>query len=231
MPSIHRQLRNWCLRRQYDACDAFATALDDELRDETEISPGVLLSACRRIRGTRFFRENGLDAEVVAQQLSAYLKTPPLRARIKKVGPEHPEAPRDISNPAEAPPDIFLCYYHEDLAFVERVARALARSGFSVWYDVRGLTAGDSFPREIERALGVARRIGIVCTPISLERPWVRKEMDVGHYREGRGEADVLIPIRLQPCELPALLAPKQWCDFLSSFEEGISDLVEALAT
>lgn len=231
MPSIHRQLRNWCLRRRYDACEAFATALDDEMRDATKLTPDVLLAACRRIRHTRFFRENSLDPEVVAQELSAYLKMPRVRARIKKVTPEHPDTPRDIANPSEQPPDIFLSYYHVDRSFVDRLARSLAREGFTVWYDDRGLTAGESFPREIERAVGSARRIGVVCTPDSLERPWVQKEMEVGHYREGRGEVDVLIPIRLQPTELPHLLAPKQWCDFVSDFEVGMSELVESLTS
>lgn len=230
MPSIHRQLRDWCRARQYDACEAFATALDDEIRDLTDLNADALLAACRRVRGTRFFRENRLDPEAVAQELSSYLDMPRIRVRIKKVTPEHPDTPRDIGNPSEAPADIFLSYFHEDRGFVERLASSLAVEGFTVWYDTRGLTAGNSFPREIERAVGSARRIGVVCTPASLQRPWVLKEMEVGHYREGRGEGDVLIPIRLEPYEPPPLLGPKQWCDFVSSFEAGLRDLVESLS-
>lgn len=229
MPTVHRQLRDWCRRRGYSACEAFASRLDEELVHEAELTPDVLLSACRRIHDTRFFRENNLDPEVVAQALSSYLDMPRVRARLVKRTPARPEDPRSVNNPADDPPDLFVSYYHEDRDFVEALAKQVAEGGFEVWYDQRGLSAGDSFPREIERAVGSARRIGVVCTPDSLDRPWVRKEMDAGHTREGSGEGDILIPLRLESCELPALLAPKNWCDFTSGFEPGLTDLLTVL--
>lgn len=233
MSSIHRQLRDWCRRRNYEACDDFATQMDDLLTEllagEDEITPEMLLSACRQSRGTRFFAENDLDPEAVAQNLASYLELPPIRTRMKKVTPDQPDEPQDLDNPSDPPPDLFVSYYHEDKDFVKRLAQAVAERGYTVWYDERGLSGGESIPREIERAVGSARKIGIVCTPQSLERPWVKKEMDAGHTREGQGEGDILVPIRLEPCELPPLLAPKNWCDFANNFDRGLQDVVGAL--
>lgn len=229
MSTVHRQLRDWCRWRQYEACEDFATALDDELRESADVDGETLLAACRRIHGTRFFAENRLEAEEVAEELASYLRMPLSETRLKSFTPEQPRQPRDIANPTDTPPDLFLSYYHEDRKFVERLGSEVANAGHLVWYDALGITAGSSFPRGIERALEVAGRIGVVCTPISLERPWVIKEIEAGHIREGEERRHVLLPIRLQACKVPLLMRGKNWCDFVSSFDEGLGSVLEAL--
>lgn len=198
-----------------------ATCLDDVLAGEPVLTPDAVLSACREIK-TAFFRENRVLREEVAAELSSILETPPLKVELAKFTPAgHSESEN---------PDLFLSYFHEDAAFVRRLAEAVCSSGFSVWYDRRGLTAGRSFPTEIEDALARTRFVGVVATSTSVERPWVRKEVDATYIREAEEDRELLIPLRLSAGELPLFMKAKTWCDFTGSFEVGLSCLLAAIS-
>lgn len=169
-----------------------------------------------------------MDREVVAQELSSVLEMPAVRARLVKATPETPEQISPVIGEDE-PPDVFVSYYHVDADFVSRVASILAERGFTVWYDQRSLTAGSSWPREIERALERTRYVALVATSTSVERPWVRREMDGAYVREGEEHRQILIPLRIDDSELPLFIRARQWCDFRSGFSEGIEQLSETL--
>lgn len=196
--------------------------LDDEIRALGDLGPESLLEACRGVK-TAFFRENPIDREEAAQELAAVLDTPPISPRITKVAgkgrADH-----------ETHVDLFLSYHHVDRAFVRRLSEAVAHAGYTVWYDRLGLSAGKSFPRTIQDALGRTRYIGVVCTAVSCERPWVQKEIDAGHVREGTEHREILIPIRLPGCALPLLMQSKDWADFTGPFEAGLENLLATLS-
>jgi hypothetical protein len=223
LPTVHRQLRDWCLRRGFRACDRFTEQLDNYLRRLGSLSPETLLTACRDVR-TIFFRENKVDRETIAQELAGVLHLSVIRAEIVTT------TAKDSAQRAAAGPDLFISYHHPDEEFVRSLACAVSGAGYTVWYDRIGLTAGDSFPREIEHALGIARHLGLVCTAESCSRPWVRKEIEASLYREGAEERDIIIPLRLNGCRLPLLLRTKQWCDFTQSFKIGVVQLLDALS-
>lgn len=226
MPTIHRQLLDWCRRRNLDGCEGFATELDDALLKESALSAEVLLSACRGLR-TSFFRTNRLDREEIASELAESLELPAVRSHLMKLDPPKDRRHKRSSNPD---PDLFLSYYHVDLPFVQGVSTDVADAGFSVWYDRNGITAGANFPREIERALEITTYIGVVVTPASIERPWVKKEIDVGHVREGAEDREILVPLLLEDASLPLLMRPKQRCDFRIDYESGLSELLGCLS-
>lgn len=153
---------------------------------------------------------------------------PAVRVHLVQVTPGAPEKTSLVGG-GEEPPDAFISYYHEDADFVTRLAPALAERGFTVWYDRRSLTAGSSWPREIERALECTHYVALVATSDSVERPWVRREMDGAYVREGEEYRQILVPLRIDHSDLPLFIRARQWCDFRPGFEHGVDDLTDAL--
>lgn len=172
---------------------------------------------------TAFFKENPIDREEVAQELAAVLETPPISPRITKL------AGKGRADP-DSHVDLFISYHHVDRAFVRRLARAVADAGYTVWYDRLALSAGKSFPRVIQNALERTQFIGVVCTAVSCQRPWVEKEIEAAHVREGKEHREILIPLRLPGCALPLLMQSKDWADFTGPFEAGLENLLATLA-
>lgn len=72
--------------------------------------------------------------------------------------------------------DVFLSYAREDRDRVAPIKAALADLGLSVFVDVEGVQAGDSFPQVIADRV-VAAKVVVACwTPHALTRPWCRRE-------------------------------------------------------
>lgn len=227
MSTVSRQLRDWCRRHRYRLCSEFVRGLDDALLPKSDLGPSTLLAACRRL-STGFFQENELDRETIARELSDLLEMPAVQVRLVKLTEDRPTEPVPVGG-EEEPPDVFISYYHEDRSFVQRLASALAGRGFVVWYDELGLTAGASFPLVIERALDETRYVALVASARSVERPWVKKERAAVHQRETEEDRRILIPLRIDDSDLPLFVRSTQWCDFRTSFDNGLDDLVGSL--
>src|SRR5512132_4023585 len=85
--------------------------------------------------------------------------------------------------------DIFLSYAQEDLNFAEKLAKALEKRGWSVWWD-RSLAAGDHFSEVIAGELKDACCSVTVWSKQSVGSRWVRDEA------ESALEQNKLVPVR-----------------------------------
>lgn len=81
-------------------------------------------------------------------------------------------------------PDIFLSYAHEDQEAARRLAAALERKGWSVWWDTE-LLPGQEFSGVIKDALLDSSCVVVLWSThsITAERPWVRAEAQLGHRK------------------------------------------------
>lgn len=223
MPTIHRQLRDWCGRRNLRYCDDLATRLDDALSDTERLTYEVLLEACREVPGI-FFRQNKMDREAIAEELAAVLKVRKPQGRLRQLNPNK-------TTGKGAPPDLFISYYHKDRQFVDRLSQDVAHHGYSVWYDRLGLTGGAKVPTEIEWALENAVFIGVVATLESQDRPWIRLEVDSALVREIEEGRDILVTLRRSRGKLRLFLRVKHWCDFVHGYSDGLECLLRKLST
>jgi hypothetical protein len=71
--------------------------------------------------------------------------------------------------------DIFISYAREDVAWVEKLNRALEAEGYSVWWD-RNLTTGARYLKETEAQLREARATVVVWSKESVNSHWVADE-------------------------------------------------------
>ncbi len=119
---------------------------------------------------------------------------------------------------------IFISYSHQDRDRVFELANRLTEDGFRIWTD-RDIHPGGLIREAINRAV-VSSRIFLFClSASSLRSEWVDTEIEMAMARQhelGSGEVYV-IPVRLEPCEVPRSLHQFHWVDL---FEPGGYDLL-----
>ena len=71
--------------------------------------------------------------------------------------------------------DIFISYAREDVAWVEKLNRALEAQGYRVWWD-RNLATGVRYLKETEAQLREARATVVVWSKVSIDSHWVADE-------------------------------------------------------
>ena len=112
-----------------------------------------------------------------------------------------------MSQPNSHPPKAFLSYAFEDSALAKRIAVALQSNGIDTWWAEWCMAAGDSIRQRIDEGLGACTHFLVLLTPVSLEKPWVRQEMDAGLVRKlSTGTKFVAIRCDVAARDLPPLL-------------------------
>ena len=125
---------------------------------------------------------------------------------------------------------IFLCHSSADKAAVRRLSRLLAKGGAAPWLDEEQLIPGQDWRRAIPSVVE-SSDVALVC----LSRDAVSRE---GYLRdeiafaltvaERRPEGEIfLVPLLLEPCDVPARLARWHWVSL--SEPQGVGRLLRAL--
>lgn len=91
---------------------------------------------------------------------------------------------------------VFISYASEDRPWVESFARALAKQGWSVWWD-RQIPTGQTYDNVIWGALQAASCVVVVWSSQSISKEWVREEAGDAKKR------NILLPIRIEDVQPP----------------------------
>lgn len=104
-------------------------------------------------------------------------------------------------------PAVFLSYTHEDRDLAEKIATQLTTVGIDTWWDEWEIRAGDSIVQKIDEGLGDCTHFIVLLTPRSIDKPWVKAEMDAAFVRK-LTDSVKFIPLRcdLSAEQLPPLL-------------------------
>ena len=120
-----------------------------------------------------------------------------------------PEARYAALNPTgvSTRPKIYLAHASEDKLQVRPVAEYLISHGVDVWFDEWEIEPGDSLRLKMEEGLGAMTHFVVILTPISITRPWVEREIDVGFVGLVGGK-NKMIPLRVgvEVSDLPPFL-------------------------
>lgn len=103
-------------------------------------------------------------------------------------------------------PDVFLSYSRQDQATARRIAEALAREGFDVWWD-QTLRSGETYDEVTENALKSAAAVVVLWSKSSVASRWVRAEATIAD-RKG-----TLLPAMIESCERPVMFELRQSAD------------------
>lgn len=115
-------------------------------------------------------------------------------------------------NAKRSAPKVLISHASEDKQrFVLPLAAKLRANGVDAWVDVWEINPGDSLIGKIfDEGLKNSQAMIVVLSRHSVEKPWVREELDAGMVRKIT-EKIRLIPIRLDSCDVPECLRHTAW--------------------
>lgn len=130
-------------------------------------------------------------------------------------------------------PQVFVAYVQEDLKHARRLRDGIASAGCSAWLDKDKLLPGQNWPRAIERAIGISDAF-VAC----FSRHAVAKR---GHFqaelryalacaRRTPLDSVFLVPVRLDPCEVPRRISDQvQYVDLFPDWEKGLRRVIKTV--
>lgn len=135
-------------------------------------------------------------------------------------------------HPSALPPKVFLCHATEDKdRFVTGFAKALIERGIDVWYDDWEMLPGASLVQKIfDEGLSEAETVLVVVSSNSLDKPWVREELNTAiGERVNRGAK--IIPVVLDGVKAPKPLNVTLWEEIqdLGSYDESLKKIVASI--
>jgi len=95
-----------------------------------------------------------------------------------------------------AEPRVYLAHASEDKELVRPLARYLMEHGIETWFDEWEIEPGDSLRQKMEEGLGEMTHFMVILTQISITKPWVAREIDVGLVRLVGGTSR-MVPLRV----------------------------------
>jgi tetratricopeptide (TPR) repeat protein len=122
----------------------------------------------------------------------------------------------------EASRDFFISYTGVNEVWARWIAVELERAGYTTVVKAFDFRPGMDFVREMQRATGSACRTIAVLSPAYFGSRFAESEWRVAFAQDPTGERGILLPVRVQPCEPPGLLATRVFVDLV--------DLAEAAA-
>ena len=126
-------------------------------------------------------------------------------------------------------PVLFICHASEDKPFVDKLVNELDQRALYAWYDKREIVVGDSIVARVSAGLSSARYLIAVLSPNAIRKPWVMRELNSSLMRQLADKNIAILPVLIEHCSIPALLADIKYADFTESFDHGLCDLVNSI--
>src|SRR2546427_506716 len=112
------------------------------------------------------------------------------------------------------PPACFACQ-----RWAEWIAWQLDEAAYSVILQAWAFLPGRNFVIQMDRALTLAPRMIAVLSPQYLSALYTQPEWAAAFPRDPKGEQSLLIPVRVQACEVTGLLGPIVYVDLVGRDE------------
>jgi hypothetical protein len=93
-------------------------------------------------------------------------------------------------------PDVFISYKRERRAAAEHLADTITLFGYDCWFDY-DLIKGHDFSVQLDRQIRESKALVVMWCTLSVGSRWVHEEVDLAQ------SLGILIPVKIEPCELP----------------------------
>lgn len=135
-------------------------------------------------------------------------------------------------NPSNDTPGVFVSHASEDSdRFARRFAERLRAGGCRVWFDEWEILPGDSLVDKVfDEGLKNADTMVIVLSVNSVDKPWVREELNAGFLKRLEGRCR-LIPVVLDDVDVPEAMRSTVWQKIrdLDSYDEELDRILRAI--
>ena len=102
--------------------------------------------------------------------------------------------------------DFFISYTGVNRAWAEWIAVQLETAGYSTVLQSFDFRPGSDFVHQMQAATNTAERTVAVLSPAYFASAFSESEWRVAFAKDPSGELELLVPVRVQPCEPPGLL-------------------------
>jgi hypothetical protein len=123
---------------------------------------------------------------------------------------------------------IFLSYVSADEAFAERLATDLDTYAVSIFYAKWNIKVGDSIVDKINQGLSSYDNIIVILSRESVRSEWVKRELNSSLMRQLQDRAIRILPVLMEDCDIPPLLADIKYADFRLDYNKGFTSLLDA---
>lgn len=124
---------------------------------------------------------------------------------------------------------VFLCHSSSDKGFVRMVNDDLRRLGAQTWLDENNIKVGDSLVEKISDGLKSSQYLALFLSPQSVKSMWTRREWQSFLSRQLAGTFVTLLPILVEKCDIPAILAGLKYANFTEDYYDGLRELRAAI--
>ena len=111
--------------------------------------------------------------------------------------------------------EFFISYTQADRAWAEWLAWELEAASYTTLLQAWDMPAGTSFLHIMDQAVRTTEHTVVVLSPAYLRSEFGEAEWRPGFRMDPSGERRVLIPVRVEQCELEGLLADRVWIDLV----------------
>ena len=123
--------------------------------------------------------------------------------------------------------EVFISYARKDEGFVRRLASDLRKHHIKAWVDVFEIEAGQSWARQIGKALDACKSMVLVLSSNAVDSENVEDEWN---YYLDQGKP--IVPILKESCHIPYRLYKLHYIDFVQAdYEDALVQLVASLRT
>lgn len=129
-------------------------------------------------------------------------------------------------------PTVFISHASEDKKiFVNSFVHKLRDNGVKVWVDDDQLLPGDKLIEKIfDEGIGEADVFIIVLSKNSVNKPWVKEELEFGYIRRINRKLRI-IPIVIDDCEIPSFLKSTVWIKIedVNNYDNELDRVIKAI--
>ncbi|MFN6485259.1 MULTISPECIES: TIR domain-containing protein [unclassified Nostoc] len=130
----------------------------------------------------------------------------------------------------ETRPRVFVSYASADKAIARVIVEGLRSRNINVWLDDYELYPGTHWTESIRFAVSASAYFLLLLSKNLVNSHWVSKETEAV-LKELQNRDITFLPVLLEDCEIPSLLATYQFFDMRSGIEENLEKLVNALSS
>lgn len=116
--------------------------------------------------------------------------------------------------------DFFISFAGINRGWAEWIAVELERANYTTVVQTFDFRPGTNFVHRMQEAATTAHRTIAVLSPAYLISEFGEAEWGAAFVRDPTGEKRLLLPVRVQPCKPPGLLASRVWVDLVGIDED-----------
>ncbi|HWN41207.1 MAG TPA: TIR domain-containing protein [Thermoanaerobaculia bacterium] len=125
---------------------------------------------------------------------------------------------------------VFLSHSSHDKEAARRLAKDLRANRHAVWLDEWEIHVGECIHSKIEKGIQESDFLVLLLSSHAVASKWVDREWKAAHWNEVESNSVALLPVLLEPCDIPMLLRTKKYADCTHSYEHGMRDLLDAMS-